>query len=358
MGAIRALAQEETQGAMLTAACRELTTALGATACLISRLDGDILRDAAEFGPPSVPEDEEYGYLLADYPVTKAVIELGEAKALLLTDPDIDPAEAFVLRDLGMQALLMLRLAVDGKPWGLVEVYDARPRMFGRLEIDLAELVTGQAAALLARFEHEGALERLYRETLASLSNALEAKDGYTSSHTQQVVDLAVEVGGRLGLVGDELRTLELGSLLHDIGKLRVPESILNKPGPLTDEEWEVMRAHPEAGEQILCPISSLQAVLPLVRSHHERWDGRGYPDGLAGPAIPIGARIVSVCDAFRAMVEVRPYRAARDPEAALAELGACAGTQFDPSCVETLRTVLCERRRTPGPLVLQRPTG
>jgi len=248
----------------------------------------------------------------------------------------------------------MLRLAVDGSPWGLVEIYDARPRVFGRSEVDLAELIAGQAAGLLARFEHAEALERLYRETLASLSNALEAKDDYTSAHTQKVVRLAVKVGEHLGLVGADLRTLEFASLLHDIGKLRIPESILNKRGPLTAAERAVMRAHPAVGESILRPISSLGAALPSVRSHHERWDGRGYPDGLAGPAIPLAARIIAVCDAYRAMVEARPYQPARAADEALAELRAHAGTQFDPACVEAMEYVMNQRARRRNAVLLR----
>jgi HD-GYP domain-containing protein (c-di-GMP phosphodiesterase class II) len=148
---------------------------------------------------------------------------------------------------------------------------------------------------------------------------------------------------------------VELGALLHDIGKIRVPESLLNKPGALTDDEWAVMRTHPEAGERILAPIASLEAVLPIVRGSHERWDGGGYPDGLAGEDIPVGARIVAVCDAFRAMVEPRPYRGARPREDALEELVSNAGGQFDPACVEALLAVLAELDR-PGVVRLHRP--
>src|SRR3990172_1928819 len=181
MGAIRALAQEESSEAMLTAACRELVTAAAATACYVSRIDDGVLREAASWGMSSA-DDGDYVYLLADYPVTQAVVERGESKAVSLSDPDVDPAEAFVLRDLGMHAVLILRLAVDGHPWGIVEIYAARPRTFGRAEIDVAELIVGQAAGLLARFQHGEALERLYRETLPSPSHALRAKHDYTSN--------------------------------------------------------------------------------------------------------------------------------------------------------------------------------
>jgi HD-GYP domain-containing protein (c-di-GMP phosphodiesterase class II) len=146
-------------------------------------------------------------------------------------------------------------------------------------------------------------------------------------------------------LPADELRHVELGALLHDIGKIRIPESILLKDGPLSEEQWEVMRSHTEVGEQILSPIDSLKEVLPIVRSSHERWDGSGYPDELAGTDIPLGARIVAVCDAYRAMVEERPYRPARTRGEAIEELRAAAAKHFDPDCVNALLEVL--RRRS-----------
>jgi HD-GYP domain-containing protein (c-di-GMP phosphodiesterase class II) len=143
--------------------------------------------------------------------------------------------------------------------------------------------------------------------------------------------------------------------VLHDIGKVRVPESILHKPGPLTDEEWEVMKTHPEVGEHILRPIQSLNAILPIVRHHHERWDGGGYPDKLAGRAIPLGARIVSVCDAYRAMTEDRPYRKALTTAEARKELHEGAGTQFDPECVDAMLRAV-DRRESAAQVVALRP--
>jgi putative nucleotidyltransferase with HDIG domain len=194
---------------------------------------------------------------------------------------------------------------------------------------------------LLAQFEHAEAVERLYRETLASLTSALEAKDGSTSAHAQEVSDLAVGVARRLGAGEQLVQSIELGALLHDIGKIRVPDSVLEKRSALDDEEWAVMRTHPVVGERILAPIEALANVVPIVRSSHERWDGGGYPDGIAGEEIPLGARVVAVCDAFRAMLEPRPYRPALDRETARAELERCSGTQFDPSVVTALLRVL-----------------
>ena len=137
---------------------------------------------------------------------------------------------------------------------------------------------------------------------------------------------------------------------------MRVPEAILNKPGPLDEAEWTVMRTHPEVGEQIVRPIQSLQAILPIVRHHHERWDGTGYPDRLGGRAIPVGARIVAVCDAYRAMTEDRPYREALGPDAARRELEEGSGTQFDPDCVAALLRALDRRHATARVVALRPP--
>jgi putative nucleotidyltransferase with HDIG domain len=255
-----------------------------------------------------------------------------------------------------MHVNLMLPLRLDGRPWGLIEIFDASPRVFGLGEVGLAQVMAGHLEALLAKIVQAEQSQRLYYETLASLSNALEAKDGYTGDHAQEVGDLAVAVGRRLGMEGGDLRSLEFGALLHDIGKIRIPEAILNKPGPLTDEEWIVMRTHPEAGVRILEPIASLADVVPVVRSSHERWDGNGYPDGLTGDEIPLAARVVAVCDAYRAMIEPRPYRDAHDQCWARTELQGSAGSQFDPACVDALLEELLARERRATVLTLHRP--
>jgi putative nucleotidyltransferase with HDIG domain len=339
--AIDDVARQPTRRAMLEETARHLTVRLDATATVVSRVDDGMLRAAATWAQGPFAAIDTWGYLLDDYPVTQEILESGSALAVSLNDERIDVSEAFVLRELQMESVLMLRIAIAGEPWGLVEIYDARPRFFGRAEVAIAELLVAQTSAQLARFDHAEATERIYRETLASLADALEAKDEWTSDHTHEVTRLAVGVAERLRLDDAQLRAVELGALLHDIGKITVPESILRKPGPLTDEEWEVMRRHPEAGERVLAPISSLSDVLPVVRGSHERWDGRGYPDRLAGTEIPLGARIVAVCDAYCAMTESRPYRESMSPSEAARELRAHAGTQFDPGCVDAFLRVL-----------------
>jgi diguanylate cyclase (GGDEF)-like protein/putative nucleotidyltransferase with HDIG domain len=347
--------QARTRDAMLVAGARELTQLLGAAAGIVSRLEGDLLVDAAAHEVVSLATQEDFAYDLADYPLTRRVLETGTPSCVSLGDEHTDPSEAFVLRELGMQAVLIAPLVTERGPWGIVEIYDARPRRFGAVDIGVAQFVVGQMAQRLEALESADAMERFHWETLASITSALEAKDASTSRHTEEVRSLAVELAGRLGMSPQAVRGVELGALLHDIGKIRVPEQILNKPGPLTAEEWEVMRGHPTAGERILAPISPLREVLPIVRSHHERWDGGGYPDGLTATDIPLGARVIAVCDAWRAMNEARPYREPLPRDEALAELRCHAGTQFDPGVVAIALELLGEGADAGGPQ-LHRP--
>jgi putative nucleotidyltransferase with HDIG domain len=358
VGLTRAISVETVAQRMLRTASRELTELFGADACLISQLEGGLLREVADYARSGQQVARGLSYYLADYPATAAVLESRSPCSISAADPTVDPAELFVLREMEMQAVLLAPLLASGEVWGLVEIYDSRPRAFPPNERHLVELATAQVGGLLAAFEHEERAQRLYRETLASLSNALDAKDAVTSQHTEEVVRLAVAVATELELDLDGVQRVELGAVLHDIGKVRVPEAILNKASALTDEEWAVMRTHPEVGERILRPIKSLEAILPIVRHHHERWDGRGYPDGLAGRAIPLGARIVAVCDAYRAMTEDRPYRNALPAEEARAELQRCAGTQFDPECVELLLRALDKRDAGAKIVALRPPTS
>jgi HD-GYP domain-containing protein (c-di-GMP phosphodiesterase class II) len=185
---------------------------------------------------------------------------------------------------------------------------------------------------------------------LGSILQALAVKDGAVDDHSGDVAELAVAVGRRVGLRGPALTELQVAGALHDLGKLAVPQEILDKPGPLSAEEWEIVRGHPAAGEQIVRGIPALAHLAPLLRAMHEHWDGGGYPDGLRGEQIPLPARIVMACDAYEAIVSERPYDPSRPPEAAVAELREGAGTQFDPRVVAAFLQVLRERGVPPGP--------
>ena len=184
-------------------------------------------------------------------------------------------------------------------------------------------------------------LEESYLSTIEALATALDAKDRHTEAHSRQTAALAKAVGRRLGLEDEVLRFLEYGALLHDIGKIGIPGYILNKPGPLDDEEAAIMREHPVIGERIVASVPFLARIRPVVRAEHERWDGGGYPDGLSGQQIPIEARIIHACDAFQAMASDRPYRRARPRDWILKEIRAQAGRQFDPQVAEALLQVI-----------------
>jgi HD-GYP domain-containing protein (c-di-GMP phosphodiesterase class II) len=185
--------------------------------------------------------------------------------------------------------------------------------------------------------------EEAFLSTLAALVEALESKDAYTATHAHSVAELSEAVGRRLGLDGEGLRTLSHAALLHDIGKIAIPTEILVKPGPLTSGEYEVVKSHAAVGGGMVARIPGLEPVAPLVRHAHEHFDGGGYPDGLAGQEIPLGARIVAVCDAFHAMTSDRPYRRAMPVREATLELQRNSGTQFDGTVVEALIRVLAE---------------
>jgi HD-GYP domain-containing protein (c-di-GMP phosphodiesterase class II) len=214
----------------------------------------------------------------------------------------------------------------------------------------LALLAVGPLVWLLALFSRErqgryaAALElsRAYRGTVMLLSDVVGANDDYTGAHSRSVVELAVRVADALGLDRDARQELEFAALLHDVGKLAIPIEILNKPGSLTPDEYELVKTHTLEGQVLLDRVGGLLGrVGAIVRSCHERWDGNGYPDGLAGEAIPLAARIVFGCDAYNAMTTDRSYRPAMSHAAALEELWANAGSQFDPRVVGALAAVL-----------------
>jgi HD-GYP domain-containing protein (c-di-GMP phosphodiesterase class II) len=185
------------------------------------------------------------------------------------------------------------------------------------------------------RIDSELALSTAYRGTALLLGDVVEADDHYTGAHSREVVDLALAVAELLGLDPARRRNVEFAALLHDVGKLNVPKSIINKPGKLDDAEWAIIRRHTIEGETMLMQVGGVLATVGhFVRSSHERYDGSGYPDGLVGAEIPIESRIVCACDAYSAMTTDRPYRLALTQAAAIVELRRCAGTQFDPRIV------------------------
>lgn len=206
-----------------------------------------------------------------------------------------------------------------------------------RYQFHLESLAAERAAEIDKALQE---VESSYRITLKALVQALETRDFETHGHSERVVTFSLRLGFELGLEKEKLRDLELGALLHDIGKIGVPDAILRKPAKLNEDEWAKMKLHPLHGQKILRSIRFLEGAANVVGQHHERWDGEGYPNGLRGEEIDLGARIFAVVDAFDAMISDRVYRRGRPYEDALAELEKCAGTQFDPLVIDAFRTI------------------
>ncbi len=232
-------------------------------------------------------------------------------------------------------------IRVDGAPWGVLELVHQEKEELDFIDLLFADTIASAIGAAIHRAKLYAELEGAFMRTLAVLSDALEAKDSYTAAHAREVADLAVEVGEGIGMKPDQLRTLSYGALLHDIGKIGVRSEILHKPAELTAAEYEEMKEHTVVGARMLERIPYFTNVHPLVRWSHERWDGEGYPDRLAGSEIPIGSRVIAACDAFHAMTSDRPYRKAMSPQQAAAELERCSGAQFDPDVISALLGVL-----------------
>jgi HD-GYP domain-containing protein (c-di-GMP phosphodiesterase class II) len=230
-------------------------------------------------------------------------------------------------------------------PVGLLAALSVPHLQYGFLAVlPLAGLLAFFARERRTRIDHALELSHAYRGTAFLLGDVVEADDAYTGSHSRDVVSLCLAVADDLGLDPRERRYVEFAALLHDVGKIRIPGEIINKPGPLTGAERAVIETHTLEGERLLERVGGLLGeVGRIVRSCHERWDGHGYPDRLAGEEIPRVARIVACCDAFNAMTTTRSYRAALPLETALAELEANSGTQFDPAVVKALRRVASE---------------
>ncbi|HEX4324308.1 MAG TPA: diguanylate cyclase [Gaiellaceae bacterium] len=229
--------------------------------------------------------------------------------------------------------------SVDGRAGCLVALVERDD--FGERELALLGGLAQQAKLAIANASSYEGLERTFVSTVEALANALEANDEYTSTHARWITDLSLRVGRELGLDERTLKLLELGALLHDIGKIGIPSDVLSKPGRLTAAERKIVQTHPELGERIIAPIDRLQVVRPIVRHCHERWDGKGYPDGIAGEDIPLESRIILVCDAYHAMTSDRPYRRRLSRREAVRRLTEGSGSQFDPHVVEVALRVL-----------------
>ncbi len=257
-----------------------------------------------------------------------------------LLTPDVNALPPHSLRrslaeSEGYRAVIVCPLIFDDLLMAIIDCYFDQSHRWNETEHKALQIFSRQAAVAMQNVRLGLELEESYAETVLALSRAMDARDNYTANHSQQLADWAVETARRLNCSQEELRTIRWAALLHDIGKIGVPDSILLKPGPLNEEEWVVMKKHPQVGAEIIEPMRELKPITSLIRAHQEKYDGTGYPYGLQGEEIPLGARILTVVDSFGAMVNNRVYRQALSLAEAAAELQRCAGKHFDRQVVD-----------------------
>jgi HD-GYP domain-containing protein (c-di-GMP phosphodiesterase class II) len=238
--------------------------------------------------------------------------------------------------DFVTKSILAVPLVVKGRVVGVAEVLNKRgDESFAQEDVELFEAFARHAAVAVDNARLYAELEELFRSSIRAVVFAVEAKDRYTRGHTERVTKYSVMTARELGLSRAEMKRVEIASLLHDVGKIGIPDTILGKPGKLTDEEFEIVKAHPIRGTEIMAPIGAMKEIIPGIRHHHERFDGLGYPDKLRGKEIPILGRIIAVSDVFDALTTDRPYRGAVSVDETLEYLQSNAGYQFDPEVVE-----------------------
>ncbi|MBT9138217.1 MAG: Cyclic di-GMP phosphodiesterase response regulator RpfG [Syntrophomonadaceae bacterium] len=249
-----------------------------------------------------------------------------------------------LMREEGMRSFLCTPLIVKRKVVGALSIYTKRKVDYLSQDQDAKDfmsLLAEQCAIALDKARLYGEAKEAYISSIAALSSAIDARDEYTAGHSREVAKYACACGKKLGFSTERLKGLEYAALLHDIGKIGIPDYILLKPSSLADSEWQIVKTHPRRGEEILKPLHFLKDVITFVRQHQERYNGTGYPDGLKDKKISLEAKILSVVDAYQAMTSRRPYRGAYSHQEAVKELKDKSGTQFDPVVVDVfLRTL------------------
>lgn len=259
------------------------------------------------------------------------------------------------------RAILAVPLRARGRLVGVLQLLNPIGKeRFEREDLERMRLFAAPLGPAIDNARLYTALKSLYLDTVTALAEAVEKRDPYTGGHVRRVVLYSVLLGHEMGLDQQELDRLRIASTLHDVGKIAVPDEVLRKPGPLDDSEFDIMKRHPLDGAEILSRIPELRDILPGVRSHHERLDGRGYPDGLEDEEIPLSARIIAVADTYDAMTSSRPYRKALEHDVAVAEVQEGAGTQFCPRVVAAFDRLVQREELTveAGKAVLRRLFG
>lgn len=301
--------------------------------------------------PPEFP-DEYRRASLAEHPHIVACFDAAETLFVRdISEEELTPAERGICESRGLSSVFYVPLIIDREPVGIFMVATTgTTRELSSVDADLCRTLAHQVALAItnarlfesvraARYE----LECAYDATLKGWSAALEMRDADTCGHTVRTADLTVSLARAMGAAEDALPHIYRGALLHDIGKMTVPDAILRKPGPLTEDEWAVMHEHPDRAYRMLREIEYLHPALDIPHCHHERWDGLGYPRGLAGEDIPFAARVFSVIDVYEALTSDRPYREAWTHDRAIEHIREQSGSQFDSRVVEAFLEIIGE---------------
>jgi len=321
--------------------CLSTETSAGSISVMLPDESGgtDVLRIAHSKG---IPDKLKADAQETESPIAKAVFL--ERRPISVTDLRTDGRFGKPTHDrYGSYSFLSVPMVVSDRVAGVINLTDkAEGKVFTQADEEVATVLANQAAIALERSRLYGQLqakiaeiESIFYGTVQAISNAIDAKSTWTKGHSERVTIYSGIIGRALQLSGTDMETLKLAALLHDVGKIGTYDTVLDKPSRLTSDEYELVKFHPVKGEEILRPIERLQHILPIIRHHHERFDGKGYPDGLNGKRIPYLARILTVADTFDSMTSKRPYRDTPGRERGIAELRRCSGTQFDPDIVE-----------------------
>jgi putative nucleotidyltransferase with HDIG domain len=310
--------------------------------------DGNLIVTAVHSKDVTPPPEISPGTRLTEPSLARTAFTRGESVYL----PSLAKARRLgqldrAFRKAGIESLLAIPLVSKETTKGVLLLGDDQPGQFVREDAFTIEKIASQMAVALENARLYEELRTLFISTVTSLSNAIDAKSPWTKGHSERVMHLAGHLAREMGLPDVMVERAKLGGLLHDIGKIGILEALLEKPAMLDDDEFPPMRLHPEKGVAILAPIEQLKEVLPGILYHHERYDGTGYPAQLKGEDIPLVARVITVADAFDAMVSDRPYRRGFSAEKALEELQLHAGTQFDPNVVAHFRGYMEKRRQS-----------
>lgn len=342
----RQLVSTNTLDILLDSIVRQTVDILHARFCRIFTREssGNFICQAAFTTEPTDPYNLRGRKAL---PKAKAIYQhvvVSESPLMIRQGSSLSSELRMALRINISDSLFLIPLRVGQDAVGVLamgEEYHTLPETVLKEKIRLAVMIADQAASAVYRAHLSYRLEESQLQTVLTLAKVMESRDAYVSGHSRKVTDLAVRLAVKLECSSADVQAVRWAAMLHDIGKVGISDSILNKNGKLTPEEWEEIRRHPQNGAEIVRMSSNLDYVASIIEAHHEFLDGSGYPHGLKGKMIPCGARILAVADAYSAMTDDRPYRPSCTQEEAIAELRRCSGTQFDPHIVEAFVSMI-----------------